>query len=465
MPSTSSQHPDSLRLIPDQATPAGHRGRPHRPFPTGTLHPLLGRHVLVVGVDYAPQRSGIAPHTTGLAEHLAEMAGSVSVLAGRPEHPVPGPSVSLGRYGPAGHPLHPGPGLAAGSSVRAGQSGPGDRTGPIVLRLRRGAVRREGSPLRAGDELSFLTSALSTALPHVPDLVLAVTPGLGGAVAAARIARRHGAALVVVAHDLVSTRAGGRYTARAVRIAAAGEGRLLRQADEVAVVSPGLFGPAREHGVPLEHLHLLPHWTPPPPATDDRVTARKTLGWPSRAFTVVHAGAMGPGQDLSTLVEAARLLDGQANVVLIGDGPRRAALREQGRGVRGLRFVDPPDDDGYSLALAAADLLVVAERPDADGLCLPGKLTAYFGAGRAVLAAVPEQSEVAAALERSDGAGLVIRPYDPELMAAAVRALMLDGPRRLSMGHAGLRFAHRRLDRSAAMHRLDTIIEAALGSG
>jgi glycosyltransferase involved in cell wall biosynthesis len=463
VPSTSSQHPDSLRLIPEQALPALYRGRP-RPPAAATLHPLLGRHVLVVGVDYAPLRSGIAPHTTGLAEHLAEMAASVSVLAGRPEHPAGDPAGDHGRPGPncrSGHPLHAGARLR---TIAPGAPTTADRPAPVVLRLRRGAVRREGSPRRAGDELSFLTAALSTALPHVPDLVLAVTPGLGGAVAAARIARRHAAALVVVAHDLVSTRAGGRYTARAVRIAAAGEGRLLRQAAEVAVVSPGLFGPAREHGVPIEHLHLLPHWTPPPPATDDRATARKALGWPTRAFTVVHAGTMGPVQDLGTLVEAARLFEGQIHVVLIGDGPRRAALREQARGVRGLRFVDPLDDAGYALALAAADLLVVAERPDADGVCLPGKLTAYFGAGRAVLAAVPERSAVAAAVESSDGAGLVIRPNDPELMAAAVRALMLDGPLRLSMGHAGLRFAHRRLDRAAAMHRLDAIIESALAT-
>ena len=319
--------------------------------------------------------------------------------------------------------------------------------------------------MRAGDELSFLTAALSTALPHVPDLVLAVTPGLGGAVAAARIARRHRCPLVVVAHDLVSTRTCEGYSGRGLRIAAATEGRLLRQAAEVAVVSPGLFTPARAHGVPVGQLHLLSHWTPAATSGSDQLAARKALGWPTRAFTVVHTGAMRSRLDLGTAVEAARLLDGQAHMVLIGDGPRRAALREQASGVRGLRFVDPLDDEHYALALAAADLLLIVERPDAAGLCVPGKLTAYFGAGRAVLAAVPPLGAVAVELERSDGAGLVIRPGDPGLLAAAVRALMLDEGLRTSMGRSGLRHAHHRLDRASAMHRLDAIVESALAAG
>jgi colanic acid biosynthesis glycosyl transferase WcaI len=406
-------------------------------LPTDPAAPQLlrGRHVLMVGVDYAPERTGIAPHTTGLAEHLAQRAASVSVLAGRPVR-----------------------GGASAASRASASQGPA----PQVLRVRRGAVRGEGPLGRAGDELGFLTAALSTALPHVPDLVLAVTPGLGGAVAAARIARRHQCPLVVVVHDLVSTRTDGGCSARAVRIAAATEGRLLRQAAEVAVVSPGLFGPARAHGVPVGHLHLLPHWSPAPPASDDRVAARKALGWPTRAFTVVHTGAMGSSKDLETVIEAARLLDGQAHVVLIGDGPRRAALREQAHDVRGLRFVDPLDDEPYALALAAADLLLIVERPDNTSLCLPGRLTAYFGAGRAVLAAVPVTGAVAGELHRADGAGLVIRPGDPALLAAAVRAMLLDDALRTAMGRAGLRHAHRRLDRSSAMHRLDAIVESAL---
>src|SRR5947209_16109543 len=49
--------------------------------------PVAGKHVLVVGINYAPEPTGIAPYTTGLAEHLAESAASVEVLTGVPHYP------------------------------------------------------------------------------------------------------------------------------------------------------------------------------------------------------------------------------------------------------------------------------------------------------------------------------------------------------------------------------------------
>src|SRR3954471_14586146 len=55
---------------------------------------LAGRHVLVIGTDYAPDTTGIAPYTTALAEHLASSAACVTVLTGVPRHPdgsVPAP--------------------------------------------------------------------------------------------------------------------------------------------------------------------------------------------------------------------------------------------------------------------------------------------------------------------------------------------------------------------------------------
>src|SRR4051812_48443361 len=49
--------------------------------------PVAGKHVLVVGINYAPEPTGIAPYTTGLAEHLAQTAASVEVFTGLPHYP------------------------------------------------------------------------------------------------------------------------------------------------------------------------------------------------------------------------------------------------------------------------------------------------------------------------------------------------------------------------------------------
>src|SRR3954451_12275115 len=50
--------------------------------------PLHAKHVLVVGINYAPEPFGIAPYTTGMAEHLAARGASVTVLTGLPHYPT-----------------------------------------------------------------------------------------------------------------------------------------------------------------------------------------------------------------------------------------------------------------------------------------------------------------------------------------------------------------------------------------
>ena len=54
---------------------------------TSGRDPLVGRRVLVVGINYAPETTGIAPYTTGMAEHLAALGAKVTVVTGMPHYP------------------------------------------------------------------------------------------------------------------------------------------------------------------------------------------------------------------------------------------------------------------------------------------------------------------------------------------------------------------------------------------
>src|SRR5664279_4035506 len=49
---------------------------------------LSAAHVVVIGINYAPEPTGSAPYTTGLAETLAEVAASVTVVCGIPHYPA-----------------------------------------------------------------------------------------------------------------------------------------------------------------------------------------------------------------------------------------------------------------------------------------------------------------------------------------------------------------------------------------
>ncbi len=66
---------------------------------------VKGRNVLIVGINYWPEPTGIAPYTTGMAEHLAKHAASVEVLTGLPCYP----SWTVPAAYRRGLPLHRGP--------------------------------------------------------------------------------------------------------------------------------------------------------------------------------------------------------------------------------------------------------------------------------------------------------------------------------------------------------------------
>lgn len=464
-PSTASSTPDTGGAPPTAELPVIlPKSGPAPAVPTQRhTTSATGRNILLVGINYAPEPTGIAPYTTGMADHLATRARTVTVLTGMPHYP----NWQLDqryRYRLRTREV----GRQVGDSFD-GVAGLGQHDRLTVRRLRHYVPARQSAARRAGYELSFMMNCMTVRVEQRPDLVVAVTPALGGAVAAARLARRTGSRLLVVVQDLMAKAAtqsgisggGGRVSAATATL----ERYALHRADRVAVVSEAFREPVRAYGVPDERIRLLPNWTHIHTCDLSRSQARAELDWPRAAFTVVHTGNMGLKQDLGNLVEAARICaerDAGVRFVIIGDGSQRAAVQAQGRGLSNLVFLDPLDGLRYPQSLAAADLLVVNERPGVGDMSLPSKLTSYLSAGRAVIAAVGADGATAAELERTGGAAHLVRPGDPAALADGVLALRGRPAQCHEMGRLGRRYAEENLSREAAAARLDQLIEECL---
>jgi colanic acid biosynthesis glycosyl transferase WcaI len=406
---------------------------------------LARRNILVVGINYAPEPTGIAPYTTRLAEHLAARGAHVEVLTGLPHYP--------------------GWQVAAPYRGRWTVRDPHDGSAPLVRRLWHHVPAGQSAASRTGYELTFLAHALLARPARSPELVVAVTPALGGAVAAARIARRHDAPLLTVVQDLVAraaTQSGIPGGARVADLAARLEGFALRRADTVALVSDAFRDAVRAYGVDSGRVALLPNWTHITPSTLTRDAARDALGWPAGEFVVMHTGNMGLKQDLGTVIEAARHLPDGVRVLLVGDGSQRRALQHLATGLSRVQFVSPLDDDAYPLALAAADVLLVSERPTVRDMSLPSKLTSYLAAGRPILAAVSPGGATAAELARAAGAARVVAAGDPTALARAVVDLRDAPAQRGAMGRAAARYARSSLCGGTTLATLDALVGALL---
>ncbi len=161
-----------------------------------------------------------------------------------------------------------------------------------------------------------------------------------------------------------------------------------------------------------------------PANPDPAVVARLRSRWRGR-FVVGHVGALvdrHKGQRV--LIEAAhRLAQAIPNltVVLLGDGPDEAALREAARGCDGIEFEGFVAD--VASYLAAFDAFAFPSRYEALGSTLLDALAAGLPSVASDVDGIPE-------VIRHDREGLLVPPGDADALAQAILALYRDPPAR-----------------------------------
>ncbi|WP_018331189.1 glycosyltransferase [Actinomycetospora chiangmaiensis] len=390
--------------------------------------------ILVLGLNYAPEPTGIAPYTTGTARFLADAGHHVHVVTGFPHYPHWEIAPEYRSRGPV---LHERDGDVR--VTRVAHPVPTDPTGTGRIRM----------------EAAFAARAALVATPR-PDVVLAVSPALLTVGAALR-RRLGGAALGVIPQDLYSyaiaeaQALGGHAAGVAARL----ERALLRRADGVVAIHASFARSLADLGVDPHRITTIRNWShvTPVDAAPDRVRAlRHALGWADDEIVALHAGNMGAKQGLENVVEAARLADATGaavRFVLLGTGNQRARLERHGAGVGALQFLDPLPAGDFELAMAAADVLVLNEKPGVEEMCVPSKLTSYFAAGRPVVAATAERSAAAAEI-RASGGGVRVAAGVPEDLLRAVLRAGLDREEAAAAGLRGRLFARDALSEDAA---------------
>lgn len=336
----------------------------------GATSHLLGLKVLLVGINYTPETTGIAPYTAALADALTTAGAEVRVITGVPHYP---------QWKPA-------------DGYRCGLRWRETIDGVSVLRLRHWVPRRTGLVGRGLMEATFLAMTVPAILRDRSTVIVAVTPSLS-AVGASVVARR-GRALGVIVQDLVGNGAAqsGTTGGRAARAIAAVEYWLLRRAVRVGVIAEAFADVLQGEGIPEARIVDVANFSRTDRAEVSTEEARRLLGWPTDRFIVAHTGNVGMKQGLDLVVDAARLAEASGSDTLfmvVGDGNQRPQLQASAKGIRSIRFVEPLSEEQYPLALAAADVLLLCERPGALEMSLPSKLTSYVAAGKPILAAVP----------------------------------------------------------------------------
>lgn len=235
---------------------------------------------------------------------------------------------------------------------------------------------------------------------------------------------------------------------------------LYRQAECIVVMAPGSKTALVQMGIAPGKITYIPNGADPEDfvPSADRETLRLKYGF--NRFTLVYAGAHGPANGLSLLLDAAgEVSELPIDIVLVGDGVLKTELMENARArdLRNVRFFAPIPKSEIPDLLAAADvgLHVLADVDLFRTSVSPNKVFDYMAAGMFVVTNCPG---AVTELVETAKAGIGVEPMD--LVYGLAVAFKTDTAELLAAGNRGRTWIDREQSRSAMAQLLHETLTA-----
>ena len=398
--------------------------------------------ILVYGLNFAPEPTGIGKFTGEMAAWLAGRGHHVEVVTAPP--------------------YYPGWRIGAGYSSWRWRREVID--GASVHRCPLYVPGRPRGLSRVIHLVSFAASSMPVALWRAvafrPQVLIGIAPALfsaPGARLAAWLARApaflHIQDFEIDAAFALGIVSGGRRR----RMALALESCLLRRFDRVSSVTPAMVARLAEKGVAAERRLLFPNWVDTSTIRPAASALRQKLGLSPGAVVALYAGNMGEKQGVETLADVARALAGTpVHLLLAGAGAAEPRLVGATSAMAQVHWLPIQPAAQLNDLLNTADIHLLPQRADAADLVMPSKLAFMLASGRPVVAGAAPGTAVARAIE---GCGIIVPPGDGAAMAAAIAALAGDESNRRRLGERARERALAEWDREAIL----TAYERALG--
>lgn len=405
--------------------------------------------IIVWGINYAPEPTGIAPYNTALCEFLAAKGHEVNMVTAFPYYPA-------WKKQPEDE----------GCLFRT------DRRNEVnIHRCWHYVPRKVASWKRIIHEATFvLTSFLRTTRLPKADVMIVISPPLLLGTAAWLISKIKGMPFLFHVQDLQPDAAMGLGLLKRgpfLQMLYRMEAFAYRKAVGVSGISHSMVSAFMKKGVPKEKLAYFPNGVrlPEPSLVPERGRFRARHQIQPDEFLVVYSGNLGIKQGLDVLVKAAALIkNNKIQILISGDGAYRQRLLELvgAAGLPHLAMLPIQPEDAYQEMLVDADVCLVTQQAKTGGFFFPSKLLTTLAFRKPVISVADDESEVAVVTKR-EGFGVSVRPSEPALLAESIVALANDRALLSGMGQAGFEFV-RQFDMTTVLsqfeERLKSYVEA-----
>ena len=442
--------------------------------------------ILIHGINYSPELTGIGKYSGEMAEWLAAHGHEVRVVTAPPYYPewrvADGYSAwcykrEVTRY--------------KGQGTRG--KGQGARYSLVVWRCPLWVPAKPSGVKRLIHLATFALSSLPVMLRQIfwrPDIVMVIEPPLMCAPAALLVARLSGARSWLHVQDFEMDAAfdlgilpPGWMRAVVLSI----ERKLMRAFSRVSTISANMLSTLRAKGVDAGRVVLFPNWVDLDTIypLENVSSLRAELEISPDKIVALYSGNMGEKQGLEVVLDAASKMQGARQkwqdsrfktqecelepfnsntppdilFVLCGDGAARQRLQQAYGELSNVLWLPLQPLARLNDLLNLADIHLLPQRADAADLVMPSKLTGMLASGRPVVATAHPGTQVASVLA---GCGLVTAPGDAGALADALRQLADDNTLRLSLGKAAREYAVANLERDAILKNFVSSLQSCI---
>lgn len=410
--------------------------------------------IIIVGINFAPELTGVGKYTGEMAARLAQRGHRVTIVTAPPYYPF----------------WHVRWDYRSWTWRRESWNDCSVIRCPIYVPQKASGLRRLAH--LASFSLTSIPATIAAVLAEKPDIVISIAPTLMSSPVALAIARLTGAKSWLHIQDFEAEAAshlGLLPRPGLKRAAAAFERGLLKRFDLVSSISPKMVDRLLAKGVAKERALLFPNWvdTDVIRPLDRASTLRRELDLPEDRLIALYAGSMGGKQGLETLIEAARHLakyDSSSSailVVLAGDGLERAHLQAMAQGLSNVRFVDLQPANRLNELLNLADIHLLPQRSGVADLVMPSKLGPMLASGRPVIATVAPGTQVAMVIANS---GIAVPPGDTSALVKAIQCLAADPTLRRRLGENARREAEAEPSAEQLLDRMEDHLRVSHGN-
>jgi colanic acid biosynthesis glycosyl transferase WcaI len=415
--------------------------------------------ILIYGLNYAPELTGIGKYTGEMATWLAERGHEVRVVAAPPYYPS--------------------------WRIRDDYRGTWYRTEhspghPIVYRTPLYVPEQPTGIKRIVHLVSFMLGSLPVMLREMfwePHVVFTVEPTFFCAPLTLFVGMSAGAACwlhvqdfeVDAAFELGLLPAQGPIHDAALRI----EKFFTFAFDRVSGISARMVDRARAKGLPAERTTLFPNWVDVDSIYPRDPTARRTNVIRQELASIVpgihnkiillYSGNMGTKQGLEILVPLAESFanDPRVHFLFCGDGAVRPKLEALVANSTNVSLLPLQPLNRLNDLLNAGDIHLLPQRASAADLVMPSRLSAMLASGRPVIATAHEGTQVAQVVE---GRGLVVPAEDAVALHAAVLRLVEEEDLRLSFGRAAREYAVEHLGKNQVLEQFERDLQGLVAT-